>query len=59
MPAWQVQLDSVDVGGIRVNFLEATVLEGPQPELMLLGTSYLQHVHMQERDGILMLMRKF
>jgi aspartyl protease family protein len=59
VPAWRVQLESVDVGGIRVNYLEATVLEGPQPEMMLLGTSYLQHVHLQERDGILMLMRKF
>ena len=37
----------------------ATVLEGPHPEMVLLGTSYLQHVEMREKDGILTLMRKF
>ena len=56
---YQVMLDSVDVGGLKVGQVQASILEGPHPEMVLLGTSYLQHVHMQERDGILMLMSKF
>ncbi len=57
--AHMIMLDSVDVGGITVNRVQASVLEGPHPEMVLLGTSYLQHVEMREKDGILMLMRKF
>ncbi len=44
---------------ITVKPLQADLLEGPHPEMVLLGTSCLQHVEMREKDGILMLMRKF
>lgn len=57
--AWRVMLDSVDVGGIRVNHVEASVVAGTHPETVLLGMSYLQHVKMSERDGLLVLSRKF
>jgi aspartyl protease family protein len=56
---YQVHLDKVDVGGLVVSHVEASVLEGSQPETVLLGTSYLQHVQMSEKDGVLMLLRKF
>ena len=57
--AYQITLNSVDVGGIRVDRVLATVIEGSFPEMPLLGTTYLQHVEMHEKDGILLLMRKF
>jgi aspartyl protease family protein len=56
--AYTIMLDSVDVGGIRVNRVRSSVLEGAFPEMVLLGTSYLQHVQMSEKDGILMLVGK-
>jgi aspartyl protease family protein len=57
--AYQITLNSVDVGGIRVDRVRATVIEGNFPEMPLLGTTFLQHVEMHEKDGVLMLMSKF
>ena len=57
--AYRVMLDSVDVGGIRVNHVEASVLDGAFPDTVLLGMSYLQHVEIRENDGILVLTRKY
>lgn len=57
--AWTVTLDSVDVGGIRINHVQASVLQGAFPEVVLLGMSYLQHVELKERDGILSLTGKY
>lgn len=55
VPARQVTLDSVAVGGIRVDAVLATVIDGPQPATALLGMTFLKHVEMEERDGILVL----
>lgn len=55
--AWYVILQSVDVGGIRVDNVEATVVEGDFPSTILLGMTYLRHVKMQEADGVLSLSR--
>ena len=55
LPARRVMLDSVSVGGIRVNAVAATIIDGPQPAIVLLGMSFLQHVEIQEVDGILTL----
>ncbi|TCO70445.1 retropepsin-like aspartic protease family protein [Chromatocurvus halotolerans] len=52
-----VNLDFVDVGGIRVDNVRATVLEGDYPRMILLGMTYLEHVSLQERNGILSLSR--
>jgi len=57
--AWMVSLDSVNVGGLRVNGVRATVIEGGYPESILLGMTYLQHVQMQEKNGILLLSRDY
>lgn len=53
--AWTVTLSSVDVGGIRVNNVAATVLEGDFPNTVLLGMTYLKHVKMQENQGVITL----
>ena len=55
--AWKVKLDSVDVGGIRVNHVEATVVEGTYPTVILLGMTYLRHVKIEEKQGIMILSR--
>jgi aspartyl protease family protein len=59
VPAWRIRLDRVDVGGIVVNGVEATVIEGDDPQTVLLGTSYLRYVRMSERDGVLSLSRDY
>ena len=55
--AWFVTLRTVDVGGIRVDNVEATVVEGNFPSTVLLGMTYLRHVKMEEAGGVLSLSR--
>lgn len=55
--AWFVTLRTVDVGGIRVDNVEATVVEGNFPSTVLLGMTYLRHVKMEETGGVLSLSR--
>ncbi|MEQ8803878.1 TIGR02281 family clan AA aspartic protease [Haliea sp.] len=55
--AWMVTLRSVEVGGIRVENVRATVTAGEYPSTVLLGMSYLQHVELREREGVLSLSR--
>ena len=55
VPARQITLDSVAVGGIRVAGVAATVIDGPLPATALLGMTFLRHVDMQEQDGVLTL----
>ena len=55
--AWVLKLDSVDVGGIRVENVDASVVEGGYPSTILLGMSYLKHVEMVETGGVLSLER--
>ena len=57
--AWAVTLDSVDVGGIRVNHVVASVIDGGHPTTILLGMTYLRHVEMHEKGGILFLSRDY
>lgn len=56
---WQVMLESVDVGGIRVDRVPATVIEGDSPAQVLLGMSWLQHVDIRETAGVLTLSRDY
>ena len=50
-----VMLKSVDVGGIQVENVRASVLEGNFPTTVLLGMTYLRHVSMSETGGVLSL----
>lgn len=52
-----VTLRSVDVGGIRVDNVEATIVEGEFPSVILLGMTFLRHVKLQETGGVLSLSR--
>jgi aspartyl protease family protein len=53
--AHSVTLQSVNVGGLQVDNVPATVVEGTYPATILLGMSYLRHVKIQEHDGMLSL----
>lgn len=59
LAARQVQLRSVVVGQIGVESVSATVLAGEQPSVILLGMSFLQHVSLDESDGILILQSRW
>ena len=55
--AWSVNLRTVNVGGIKVNNVPATVVEGDFPAMVLLGMTYLRHVKIEENQGLLTLSR--
>jgi aspartyl protease family protein len=55
--AYGITLQSVSVGGIQVSNVPAMVVRGDYPATILLGMTYLQHVKMQEQNGILSLSR--
>lgn len=57
--SWQVILDSVEVGGIKVHDVPAAVLEGSHPREILLGMTFLRNVEMNEKAGLLMLTTKY
>ena len=50
-----VALDQVEVGGLTVRNVDAAVVEGPYPEDILLGMSFLRHVGFSETAGVLTL----
>lgn len=54
-----LMLGSVDVGGIRVENVRASVLEGAHPATILLGMSYLRHVEIHEKGGVLSLSKAY
>lgn len=55
--AWAVMLDSVKVGDINLRNVSAIVLEGPQPDQVLLGMSFLGRLEIRN-DGQLMTLRR-
>lgn len=57
--AWHWKLERVNVGGLDVGYIDATVIEGPYPEIALLGMSFLEKVDMRETSGVLHLYQKF
>ena len=57
--AYAVMLDSVKVGAIQLRNVQAVVLDGPQPQQILLGMSFLGRVDMQNDGQRLLLRRKY
>lgn len=55
--AWIVTLGSVQVGGILVENVRASVVDGSFPATVLLGMSFLRHVDMSEKNDTLSLSR--
>jgi len=56
---YQVKLRRVELGGIRVNNVAATVLEGEYPLDILLGNSFLGKLDMNIDSGVLVLKSKY
>jgi len=54
---YKLKLDSVQIGDIILNNVEAAVLEGDFPTTALLGMSFLNRVNMK-RDGELLVLEK-
>lgn len=52
---WTTRLQSVDVGGLVVRDVRASVLPNMPGDEVLLGMSYLRHLEMIQRDGVLTL----
>lgn len=55
--AYQVTLDLVQAGSLQQRNVQAVVLEGSQPQEVLLGMSFLSRVDMQ-REGTMMVLRQ-
>jgi aspartyl protease family protein len=56
-PAYKIQLDTVRVGEITVNSVDAVVMEKDGPSVILLGMSFLGRMNMN-RDGEIMTLTK-
>jgi len=57
--AWAVTLDSVKVGEIELRNVAGVVLEGAQPQTVLLGMSYLGRLEMTNDGRLLTLHKKY
>ena len=53
-----VNLESVEVGAIKINNVEAAVHEGEFPRMVLLGMSFLKQLKMEREGNILSLQMK-
>jgi aspartyl protease family protein len=57
--AWMVALDSVKVGDLEVRNVQAVVLEGEQPQVTLLGMSYLGRMEITNSGRLMTLRQKY
>ena len=55
---FKIMLRSVQVGGVKVNNVEAVVNMSDFPDIILLGNSYLSKVNMINQNGVLVLESK-
>jgi aspartyl protease family protein len=57
--AYKVRLDSVRVGDITANGVDAVVMEGDGPPVALLGMSFLNRMEMKRDGQTMVLIKKF
>ena len=57
--AWAVRLDTVRVGEIELRNIPAMVLDGPQPETILLGMSFLGKLQISNEGQLMTLRQKY
>lgn len=55
---YSVMLDKVRVGEIELNNVEAMVLAGDHPDIILLGMSFLGRVEVLHKGGVMQLLKK-
>jgi aspartyl protease family protein len=58
-PAYEVELDRVQVGDIVLRNVRAFVIKNADPGHILLGMSYLNKVKMENQGSVLLLKRKY
>ncbi len=58
VPVWQIKLDSVTIGGIKVPNVDASVIEGSQPHVALLGNSFLKFTRLQRIGNVMEIEQK-
>ena len=59
VPVYRVKLDTVKLGNIVLNNVDASVHEGGAPPLVLLGMSFLSRVEMRREGERLILTKRF
>lgn len=59
VPAYLVRLNTLKIGSIILNNVEATVNEGGSPPFVLLGMSALNHLDMKRDNTIMTLNKKY
>lgn len=57
--AYKITLNSVRVGDIELKNIEAAVVDGDSPRIILLGNSFLNQVEMQRQGQIMLLKQKY
>lgn len=57
--AYRVTIDSLKIGGITLNQIEGSVLEGGSPSVVLLGMSALKRLDMKRHDIAMTLTKKY
>lgn len=56
---YRIHLNTLKIGGIVMNQVEATVLEGGFPQVVLLGMSVLNRMDVKRENSIMTLTKKF
>jgi aspartyl protease family protein len=56
---YQIQLNSVSIGGIQMREVEAMVIPGNQPFEVLLGNSFLRYTKMKKAGSVLEIEKRF
>jgi aspartyl protease family protein len=59
VPVYLVRLNTLKIGTITLNNVEAAVLEGGSPEIVLLGMSALNRLDMRRDNSIMTLTKKY
>ncbi len=59
VPVWQIQLDTVSIGGIELRNVAATVIAGDQPFDVLLGNSFLRRTSIQQAGSALEIEKRY
>jgi len=59
VPVYTVKLDTLRVGDITVNNVDAAVIEGDKLQFALLGMSFLNRMEMRRDGGTLTLIRRY
>lgn len=59
VPAYVVTLSKVKLGAIELTNVDAMVLTGNDPQIVLLGMSFLNRLHIENRDSLFILTQKY